>query len=151
MSGKPLKSTKMNPIYLETRFKRDLNNDPNFDMFEILPDEFAIITAYATTGEQWSDIFNEQEDERLQANLLSRFSCVKRITGYSPSTGHSEPGWLVNCSFGEGCDIGLLFKQDAIYWGENGNLFVSYCGPQRSKVWVLETTFCFGVKEWGGR
>ena len=53
----------MNPIYLETRFKRDLNNDPNFDMFEILPDEFAIITAYATTGEQWSDIFNEQEQE----------------------------------------------------------------------------------------
>ena len=38
MSGKPLKSTKMNPIYLETRFKRDLDNDANFDMFEILPE-----------------------------------------------------------------------------------------------------------------
>ena len=83
------RAKKMNPIYLETCFKRDLDNDPNFDMFEILPDEFAIITAYATTGEEWSDVFNEQEDERLQAYLLSRFSCVKRITGYSPSTGHS--------------------------------------------------------------
>jgi hypothetical protein len=139
----------MNPIYLETRFKRDLENDPGFDMFEILPDEFAIITACATTGEEWSDEFNTQEDERLQAYLQSRFGCVKRITGYSPTAGHSEPGWLVNCSFDEGCDIGLLFKQDAIYWGGGGNLFVSYCGPQRSKVWVLETALCIGVEEWG--
>jgi len=139
----------MNPIYLETRFKRDLENDPDFNFFEILPNEFAIITAYATTGEEWSDEFNAQEDKRLKECLQLRFSCVKRITGYSPTTGHSEPGWLVNCSFDEGCDIGLLFKQDAIYWGEGGNLFVSYCGPQRSKVWVLETAFCIGVEEWG--
>jgi hypothetical protein len=55
----------------------------------------------------------------------------------------------VNCSFEEGCDIGLMFKQDAIYWGENGSLFVSYCGPERSKVWVLETEFSLGVNVWG--
>jgi hypothetical protein len=139
----------MNPIYLETRFKRDLENDPKFDKFEVFPDQFAIITAYATTGEEWSDVKNSQEDERLKAYLQARFICVKRITGYSPSSGHSEPGWLVNCSFDEGCDIGLSFKQDAIYWGENGSLFVSYCGPQRSKVWVLETEFSLGVNVWG--
>jgi hypothetical protein len=68
---------------------------------------------------------------------------------YSPSSGHSEPGWLVNCSFDEGCDVGLSFKQDAIYWHENGNLYVSYSGPQRSKVWMLEAAFCFGVSECG--
>ena len=140
----------MNPIYLETRFKRDLENDPDFDMFEILPDQFAIITGYATTGEEWSDIENSQADEQLKTYLQSHFSCVKRITGYSPSSGHSEPGWLVNCSFDEGCDIGLSFKQDAIYWGEDGNLFVSYCGPQRAKIWVLETAFTISVSEWGG-
>ena len=141
----------MNPIYLETRFKLDLENDPKLDKFEVFPDQFVIITAYATTGEEWSGVKNSQEDERLKAYLQSRFSCVKRITGYSPTTGHSEPGWLVNCSYDEGCDIGLLFKQDAIYWGEGGNLFVSYCGPQRSKVWVLETAFSIGVSEWGNR
>jgi hypothetical protein len=32
----------------------------------------------------------------------NKFSCVKRITGYSPTTRHSEPGWLVNYSFDEG-------------------------------------------------
>ena len=139
----------MNPIYLETRFKRDLENAPDFNFFEILPNEFAIITAYATTGEKWEDVINYEADEQLKAYLQTRFSCVKRITGYSPTTGHSEPGWLVNCSFDDGCDIGLSFKQDAIYWREGGDLFVSYCGPQRSKVWVLETAFCFGVSEWG--
>jgi len=141
----------MNPIYLETRFKRDSENDPLFNTLEKLPDEFAIITAYATTGEHWSDLKNTEADELLKEYLQSHFSCVKRITGYSSSTGHSEPGWLVNCSFEEGCDIGLSFKQDAIYWGENGDLFVSYCGLQRSKVWVLETALSINVSEWGKR
>ena len=98
----------MTPIYLETRFKRD-------ESFEGLPGQFAIITAYATTGEHWPDHKNQVADNRLKADLVSRFTVVKRITGYSPSTGHAEPGWLVNCSFIEGCEIGLAFKQDAIY------------------------------------
>ena len=137
----------MNPIYLETRFKRDLENDSKFDMFEILPDEFAIITAYATTGEEWSDIFNEQEDERLKAYLLSRFSCVKRVTGYSPQSGHSEPGWAVNSDWSQTCDIGVQFKQDAIYYVSNNILTVSYCDERRKEVYVgkfLERLTHFG-------
>ena len=130
---------------METRFKRDLENNPNPDMFEIPLDEFAFITAC----EEWEDVKNHETDEQLKSCLQTRCGCVKRIIGYSPTTGHSEPGWLVNCSFEGGCDIGLSFKQDAIYLGEDGNLFVSYCGFQRSKVWVLETAFTIGVSEWG--
>ena len=139
----------MNPIYLETRFKCDGENDPTFDELESLPDEFAIITAYATTGEHWSDAKNNEADKQLKTYLNSQFSCVKRITGYSPSTGHAEPGWLVNCSFAQGCDIGLFFKQDAIYWGESGQLFVSYCGFQRSKVYLFDIGHCHSVRKWG--
>ena len=51
----------MNPIYLETRFKRDGENDPAFDELESLHSEFAIITAYATTGEHWSDARNNED------------------------------------------------------------------------------------------
>ena len=116
-------------------------------MFETLPDQFAIITAYAATGDEWKDVKSCEADEHLKAYSQARFSCVKRITGYSPTTGHSESGWLVNCSDDEGSDIGLLFKQDAIYWGENGSFFVSYCWPQRSKLWVLETALSVGVNE----
>jgi hypothetical protein len=42
---------------------------------------------------------NKQADKQLKTYLDSQFRCVKRITGYSPSTGHAEPGWLVNCIF----------------------------------------------------
>ena len=139
----------MNPIYLETRFKRDGENDLTFDKLESLPHEFAIITAYATTGEEWPDARNNEADKQLKTYLDSQFSCVKRITGYSSSTGHAEPGWLVNCSFAQGCDIGLFFKQDAIYWGESGQLFVSYCGFQRSKVYLFDIGHCHSVREWG--
>ena len=139
----------MNPIYLETHFKRGGENDPTFNELESLPSEFAIITAYATTGEHWSDARNNEADKQLKTYLDSQFSCVKRITGYSPSTGHAEPGWLVNCSFAQGCDIGLSFKQDAIYWGETGQLFVSYCGVQRSKVYLFDIGHCHSVMEWG--
>ena len=45
----------MNTIYLETRFKRDGENDRTFNELESLSSEFAIITAYATTCEQWPD------------------------------------------------------------------------------------------------
>ena len=139
----------MNPIYLETHFKRGGENDPTFNELESLPSEFAIITAYATTGEHWSDARNNEADKQLKTYLDSQFSCVKRITGYSPSTGHAEPGWLVNCSFAQGCDIGLSFKQDAIYWGGTGQLFVSYCGVQRSKVYLFDIGHCHSVMEWG--
>ena len=139
----------MNPIYLETRFRRDGENDPTFDELENLPSEFAVITAYATTGEQWPDARNNEADKQLKTYLDSQFSCVKRIIGYSPSTGHAEPGWLVNCSFAQGCDIGLSFKQDAIYWSEVGQLFVSYCGVQRSKVHLFDIGHCQRVSEWG--
>jgi hypothetical protein len=108
----------MNPIYLETRFKSD-------ESFEGLPCQFAIITAYATTGEHWPDRKNQAADNRLKVNLVSRFTVVKRIHGYSPSTGHAKPGWLVNCSFIESCEIGLAFKQNAIYRGGGEQLFVS--------------------------
>ena len=56
----------MNPIYLETHFKRNGENDPAFDELENLPSEFAIITAYATTGEHWSDARNNEADKQLK-------------------------------------------------------------------------------------
>jgi len=139
----------MNPIYLETRFKRGGENAPTFDELEGLPSEFAIITAYATTGEHWPDAENKQADKKLKTYLDSEFSCVKRITGYSPFKGYTETGWLVNCSFAQGYGFGLSFKQDAIYWGETGQLFVSYCRVQRSKVHLFDIGHCQSVREWG--
>lgn len=69
----------MNTIYFDIFF--------NFSgSLDELPEGFAIITAYATTGETWSDEENKTADMELKSYLDERFKVVKRISGYSPKT-----------------------------------------------------------------
>jgi hypothetical protein len=77
----------MHEAYGETHFRISEHVDQ-------WPQEFAIITAYATTGEVWSDAENEAADRALYAELCRQSQMIRRITGYSPSTGHAEPGGL---------------------------------------------------------
>jgi hypothetical protein len=93
---------------------------------------FAIISAYATTGEKWSDAENEAADRALHAELRQHSQLVRRITGYSPSTGHAEPGSAVALPFDIACEIGLRYRQDAIYFVSRDVLSVSYCDARRS-------------------
>lgn len=126
----------MNPVYFETLFAVAA---PPSDW----PAAFAIITAYATTGEEWNEEENRAADARLEMVLRERGVWMQRITGYSPRTGHAEPGWAVAVSFDSACDLGRQFRQDAIYYVEGDALFVSYCdtrcqlepvGPFRVRV-----------------
>jgi hypothetical protein len=130
----------MNPIYLNTYFLVE-------DEISDWPDEFAIITAYATTGEAWSDQQNKAADAALEQRLKESFNCVIRVIGYSPQSGHSEPGWVVNSSWSQACILGTQFKQDAIYYVFNNILTVSYCDERRKEVYVgkfLERVTCKG-------
>ena len=113
-------------FYKETLFLADEWKDA--------PDKFAIITAYATTGENWSDKENKDADRRLMKTLRSYKVWMTRITGYSPSSGHSEPGWAVDIDLENSCNLGNWFKQDAIYYVKNDKLFVSYCDSRRALV-----------------
>jgi len=114
----------MPPFYYQTRFIPDSLPTP-------LPGTFAIITAYATTGETWTDSENEAANAALRAEL-ERSDCIfGRLTGYSPATGHAEPGFAASLPFEAACDLGLKFKQDAIYYVDSGILHVSYCDQRR--------------------
>lgn len=115
---------KMIPDYFETRF---FYPGPPNDF----GGEFGIISAYATTGETWTDDRNLEADSQLEKYLNQRATCVSRITGYSPSTEHKEPSWLADVAFEEACDIGLEYLQDAIYYVSFGKLYVSYCDGRR--------------------
>lgn len=119
----------MNLIYLETCFQCD---DPGSDW----PDQFAIITAYSTTGEIWTDAENVSADRALELELRQRVGWVRRITGYSPTTGHAEPGWAVCLGFDAACDLGHRYRQDAIYHVTGDVLSVSYCDSRRGRVTV---------------
>ena len=109
----------MHPAYFETRF-RLLHPTP-------FPSRFAILSAYATTGEVWTEEKNQQADSLLEASLRNRGVWFHRIIGYSPSTQHAEPSWCVDLPFEEAISIGLEFHQDAIYWVQDGSLLVTDC------------------------
>ncbi len=117
----------MYPAYAETHFCCP-------DALTGCPDEIAIITAHATTGEKWTDAQNAAADVELENLLRGKGEWVHRLTGYSPTTLHAEPGWTAALSFEAACDIGSRFKQDAIYFVRGGTLFVSHCDRRRKLI-----------------
>jgi hypothetical protein len=112
----------MNPAYFETRFR--LSEPP-----PAWPQEFVIISAYATTGQAWTASDNEAADHRLASELGNGKGWLVRIVGYSPTSGHAEPSWAVALSLDEGCALGGTYRQDAIYHIKNDALSVRCCGP----------------------
>jgi hypothetical protein len=87
---------------------------------------FVIITAWPTTGEDWPLAESAAADERLQLRLRTQGRNPIRITGYSPVTGHAEPGWVAELAPDEGLAIGREFRQHAIY-AVNGDALQVLC------------------------
>lgn len=119
----------VNPLYLSTF----LNVGADWSEQS---EEFAIVSGYATTVEKWSAERNQRADERLFQQLEENGYWLRRLTGYAPDTGHKEPCWATAISFEEACDIGEEFLQDAIYYVEGDNLFISHCDARRSKTLI---------------
>jgi hypothetical protein len=119
----------MNSSYFEVRFR--LEAAP-----PIWPNQFVILSAFATTGEQWTANHNRRADQRL-AEKLDRLNIWRiRVIGYSPITQHAEPSWAFSMSFDEACDLGLQFRQDALYIIDADQMDVSYCDHRRERVLV---------------
>ena len=121
----PVPSLLMTPAYFDTRFKLGLP-------LSELPESFAIITAHATTGEVWTAEDKHAANEALREELDRSGQIIGTITGYSPITQHAEPGFAAVLEFEEACNIGVRFKQDALYYVSSGTLFVSHCDHRRS-------------------
>jgi hypothetical protein len=119
----------MNNSYFESQFRIDAR-------FVQLPEQFAIITAYASTGEVWTAEENESADKALAGALRASGRWHERITGYSPSTGHAEPGWAVEMDLQEACELGLPYLQDAIYFVSGDELWVSLCAEPGERALV---------------
>jgi Protein of unknown function (DUF3293) len=112
------------PFYYQTRFKPD-------DLPTSLPGTFAIITAFATTGETWTKSENAAATAALRAQLEISDRLLGSLTGHSPVKGHAEPSFAASLPFEAACDLGMRFKQDAIYYVDSGILHVSYCDHRR--------------------
>ncbi len=135
-----MKDTDLHPAYFKVRFRGPWPD-------RIQPDEFAIITAYATTGENWPEERNRAADLELENELRETGSWMRRLTGYDPSTGHAEPGWAVEMGFEAACDLGLRFQQDAIFWISMNRFWVAKCGPDRRRTEIGPFDDRFEMKE----
>ena len=119
----------MNPAYFETRFR-------TAEPIASWPAEFVVLSAFATTGETWASHENENADRRLASELVARGVWLHRVTGYSPTTGHSEPSWAAKLPLDEARAIGLRFHQDAIYHVQADQLSVTHCAASNELIQV---------------
>ena len=117
-------SPALHPAYFTTRFR----TAPSRNQEQSWPEEFAIISAYATTGEAWSEEENLTADRALYDELAALGLSPTRLTGYDPDTGHEEPSYAVALSLGEARELGAEFQQDAIFYVSGGELSVTLCG-----------------------
>ncbi len=113
--------------YFETLFQVE-------DLQTEWPEEFVILSAYATTGEKWPEQKNLAADQQLESHLRKLSPWMKRVIGASPTTTHAEPSWAVVLDFAKACDIGLKFHQEAIYHVKGDSLSVSYCDERRRLI-----------------
>ncbi|WP_438971534.1 hypothetical protein [Methylophaga sp.] len=115
--------------YLDTQFL-------NVEKISHWPSNFAIISAYATTGDNGSSEQNESADKNLEQYLKAHFPWVRRLISFSPKWDDLKSGWAVNCSWNDACDIGLMYKQDVIYFVSGNTVSVSFCDERRKPVTV---------------
>lgn len=115
----------VNAAYFEIRFR-------GVALGTRWPASFIIVSAFATTGEEWSADRNQAADDALARELLNREVWMARVIGYSPSTGHSEPSWAAELNIEEGQRLGQQFHQDAIFGVAGDELIVSSCRDEAS-------------------
>ena len=99
-----------------------------------LPERFGIITAYATTGETWTDAENQAADTRLRKELEGLGIWHTRVTGYVGD--HAEPGWAAELTLTDTIKLGNKFEQHGIYYVDNNTLSVHLSNGTRASAHV---------------
>ena len=90
------------------------------------PKSFAILTAYATTGETWTDAQNKEADQKLEAELRKGGHRIHRISGYSEDLKTHEEGWAVVMDLKPAWDLAIKYKQIALFYYHNDELLLVY-------------------------
>lgn len=111
----------MNPAYLNVRFRVE---PPQTGV----PSRFAVITACNPDGQEVSDEENAIATERLRSELVEAGHGYFPVTGGSLDFSHAEPGFGVLLpSLEEAVSWGRNYRQEAIFWVEEGKVSVASC------------------------
>jgi hypothetical protein len=90
------------------------------------PKSFAILTAYATTGETWTPEQNVAADRQLEAELRKDGYRIHRISGYSKDLKTHEEGWAVVMDLKTAWNLAVKYKQVALFYYQNDDLLLVY-------------------------
>jgi len=90
------------------------------------PKDFAILTAYATTGETWTPEQNVEADRKLETELRQGGHRIHRISGYSKDHKTHEEGWAVVMDLKPAWGLAVKYKQVALFYYKNDELLLVY-------------------------
>lgn len=100
----------------------------------------AIISAQNPAGQPAHPQLNLRRDKELQAWLNKYRLPYRSVIGSSPDLSFQEKSWLVVCDKTQAITLARQFEQNAIYWVEQG---VLYLVP----VLLTEQEVCLGSFE----
>ena len=112
------------PYPFEEEYKSTVFEYQNFP--KDWPKSFAILTAYATTGETWTDAQNIAADGQLEAELKKGGHRIHRISGYSKDLDTHEEGWAVVMDLKPAWDLAVKYKQVALFYYQEDELLLVY-------------------------
>jgi len=121
--AKPTKFT-MNPAYLQARFQAELPLGG-------LPENFGIVTACNPYGKPASAEANAAATVSLRGVIEREGWPYFPVTGGSADFSHAEPGFGVVAGEIDCVALGGVFKQEAIFWVNRGNVFLMPCSGVR--------------------
>jgi hypothetical protein len=86
--------------------------------------DFAIISAQNPAGNTGHPYLNLRLDKELQACLNQQRLPYRSVIGSAPDLSFQEKSWIVLCDKNIAIQLARQFEQNAIYWVEQGELFL---------------------------
>ncbi|MDX3775435.1 DUF3293 domain-containing protein [Chromatiaceae bacterium AAb-1] len=86
--------------------------------------DFAIISAQNPAGNVNNPYFNLRLDKELEVCLNQQRLPYRSVIGSSPDRAFQEKSWIVMCEKAQAVQLALQFRQNAIYWVEEGMLYL---------------------------
>ena len=88
----------------------------------VVPQQFAIVTAYNPLGACLEDEENVRRNRQLESSF-GRIS-YQPLVGCSLDLSHQEPSFALVCPKSEAIQLARRYDQNAIYWVEAGRLWL---------------------------
>jgi hypothetical protein len=85
---------------------------------------FAIISGQNPAGHTENPLYNQLLDKKLQARLQQLGVPYRSVIGAAPDLSFQEKSWVVLCDKQQAITLALEFTQNAIYWVEQGQLYL---------------------------